>query len=544
MRATPRGVHFRPPQATRKGWPYYRRPLHQRHDRFVYSRATPCGWPAWRSHGLQLPLLGPALAGGLRGAGTSFSERLWGYPLRVPGSVGAGYPVLADIPRWWASRVPCRDYRYPACGIETKLPAHEEGYSATSICWRKLHFEWFRGLGSRIGEELVAEVSSRWRFHARIRHQGAAAVSVARGAAPDQRLPVGAIALAVLAMSVAEQWLELVQYGAGHAARIGLVDQLFDFVGHQFVAFDQRLGHSDHRLAVFLKEPLDLFHLLLQQIFHAVDQVRYADARILAGQGGVGDEGAIHAVHADEARRLFCSLGKIGGDAIQLDIQEQFLCRARGQADLDARQHLFFAARLHRLFLAPGSKSLGAAQTIVAVQCDIGGEVAIHQVIASDRVSCLVVGQAAALDGRQVAELAQPELVRILCCDQVFVCDHIAPIEVGNDDGLVDDMLDGNRGIVEHALHEGLNGDIRVVLDFVQVILDNLTAIFIGWRQHADLAIKATGAQQCRVKRIGNVGSADGEDRFGLGAGMVEAERAQDFLEPASFYGWRVHLHQ
>src|SRR5579885_282450 len=25
-------------QATRKGWPYYIRPLHQRHDRFVYSR--------------------------------------------------------------------------------------------------------------------------------------------------------------------------------------------------------------------------------------------------------------------------------------------------------------------------------------------------------------------------------------------------------------------------------------------------------------------------------------------------------------------------
>jgi len=35
-------------QATRKGWPYYIRPLHQRHDRFVYSRATPCGWPADR----------------------------------------------------------------------------------------------------------------------------------------------------------------------------------------------------------------------------------------------------------------------------------------------------------------------------------------------------------------------------------------------------------------------------------------------------------------------------------------------------------------
>src|SRR5579884_3428233 len=60
-RGGPIGVHFRPPQATRKGWPYYIRPLHRRHDRRVYSRATPCGWPAARSHGLQRTLLGMAL---------------------------------------------------------------------------------------------------------------------------------------------------------------------------------------------------------------------------------------------------------------------------------------------------------------------------------------------------------------------------------------------------------------------------------------------------------------------------------------------------
>src|SRR5579884_697279 len=32
-------------QATRQGWPYSRRRLPQRHDRLVYSRATPCRWP-------------------------------------------------------------------------------------------------------------------------------------------------------------------------------------------------------------------------------------------------------------------------------------------------------------------------------------------------------------------------------------------------------------------------------------------------------------------------------------------------------------------
>jgi len=37
-------------QATRKGWPYYIRPLHKRHECIVYSRATPCGWPGAASN--------------------------------------------------------------------------------------------------------------------------------------------------------------------------------------------------------------------------------------------------------------------------------------------------------------------------------------------------------------------------------------------------------------------------------------------------------------------------------------------------------------
>src|SRR5579885_2559249 len=39
-----------PPLAGGLGWPYSIRPLHKRHDRIAYSRATPCGWPV--AHGL------------------------------------------------------------------------------------------------------------------------------------------------------------------------------------------------------------------------------------------------------------------------------------------------------------------------------------------------------------------------------------------------------------------------------------------------------------------------------------------------------------
>ncbi len=53
-RATPIGVNLRPPQATRQGWPYYRRTCRRACGAAAYSRATPGGWPAARSHGLKL----------------------------------------------------------------------------------------------------------------------------------------------------------------------------------------------------------------------------------------------------------------------------------------------------------------------------------------------------------------------------------------------------------------------------------------------------------------------------------------------------------
>jgi len=50
----PRSVNFRPPQASRQGWPYSIRAARAPWGGVVYSRATPGGWPAWPSHGLQL----------------------------------------------------------------------------------------------------------------------------------------------------------------------------------------------------------------------------------------------------------------------------------------------------------------------------------------------------------------------------------------------------------------------------------------------------------------------------------------------------------
>jgi hypothetical protein len=124
----------RRPQATRKGWPYYRRPLHQRHERIAYSRATPCGWPvgvgglwAWVACGRGWPV---AVWRGLwawvacgRGWPVGVGG-LWawvacgrGWPVGVGGRVGVGGGLgmpVAVWPRSWT-----RTARLPRRGLES-----------------------------------------------------------------------------------------------------------------------------------------------------------------------------------------------------------------------------------------------------------------------------------------------------------------------------------------------------------------------------------------------------------------------------------------
>ncbi len=90
-RATPIGVNLRPPQATRKGWPYYTRRLHKPYDTFVYSRATPCGWPASRSHGLKLTPMRATPCGWP-------ASRSHGLKLTPMRATPCGWPAA----RWWS----------------------------------------------------------------------------------------------------------------------------------------------------------------------------------------------------------------------------------------------------------------------------------------------------------------------------------------------------------------------------------------------------------------------------------------------------------
>ncbi len=84
-RVTPRGVHFRPPQASRQGWPYY-----------IRGGRAACGAAS---------IVGPPLAAGLPGVGTGLSERLWGHPWRLacPALARAYVNASGATPGGWGS---------------------------------------------------------------------------------------------------------------------------------------------------------------------------------------------------------------------------------------------------------------------------------------------------------------------------------------------------------------------------------------------------------------------------------------------------------
>src|SRR5579885_2397146 len=93
------GHRRRARQATRKGWPYYTRRLHKPYDTSVYSRATPCGWPAAACGGLWWPVVG---CGWAAAAGGGLWWPVW-WPVAAclwrPACGGLWRPVCGGL--WW-----------------------------------------------------------------------------------------------------------------------------------------------------------------------------------------------------------------------------------------------------------------------------------------------------------------------------------------------------------------------------------------------------------------------------------------------------------
>src|SRR5579885_894291 len=123
-RATPIGVNLRPPQATRKGWPYYRRaPGHPQGVALLYTSPRPParGGPTIdeRVVGLVEPprRVGPPLAGGLRAGGLRAgglrtaglraaglrAAGLRTAGLRATGSRVNGWPANGWLARGWST---------------------------------------------------------------------------------------------------------------------------------------------------------------------------------------------------------------------------------------------------------------------------------------------------------------------------------------------------------------------------------------------------------------------------------------------------------
>ena len=136
-------------------------------------------------------------------------------------------------------------------------------------------------------------------------------------------------------------------------------------------------------------------------------------------------------------------------------------------------------------------------------------------------MSCLVIGKAPPLKRCQFTWLAKAKLVHILRLYQVFIGHHITAIEVRDDHGFIHDMLDRYGSIFNHARYQRGYRDTGIMFDLIQVELDHLAAILIGWGGDMYSTIKSTWTQKRGIKRLRNIGRANGQYRLILNTAMV-----------------------
>src|SRR5579859_6350104 len=103
------------------------------------------------------------------------------------------------------------------------------------------------------------------------------------------------------------------------------------------------------------------------------------------------------------------------------------------------------------LFGTPRGEGRCPFEVTMLMQCDEGGKVTIHEVVTGNSVPSLMIGQAAPFNGGQFRQLTHPELMYVLSFNEVFIHDCVTAIKVGDDDRLIDDVLDRDGGVFHEA---------------------------------------------------------------------------------------------
>src|SRR5947209_13579232 len=118
--------------------------------------------------------------------------------------------------------------------------------------------------------------------------------------------------------------------------------------------------------------------------------------------------------------------------------------------------------------------------------------------------------------------------MHILRLYEILIGDHLTPAEMRDDHGFVDDMLNGNRRVIDKTRAQCGYRDSRVIGDLVQVVLDYFTAILVGWWSNVNHTVEAARTQERRIKRIGDIGCTHGKNRLILHATMIETKQTED----------------
>src|SRR5207249_694737 len=98
--------------------------------------------------------------------------------------------------------------------------------------------------------------------------------------------------------------------------------------------------------------------------------------------------------------------------------------------------------------------------------------------------------------------------------------------KVGNDRSLINNVFDGDRCVFNHAGREGSDRNVWFVIDFIEVVFNDLWPVFVCWGSNIYLAVRTTWTEQRPVEALSQVRCTDGQDCLLLGAAMREAKGA------------------
>src|SRR5215210_4729151 len=319
------------------------------------------------------------------------------------------------------------------------------------------------------------------------------------------------------ALSPRSRWLASDDPGAlGLAAGLEPGEETLYLLADDLLALEQGVAHALDDGALLAQQVL---YLLARLEEYPVDLLAHLGvpqqrpyrgaARELAGDGAEGVELLAHPEQADHRSRGPRRLPEVRANARGGLPEPDVLGGAGGESSLDAGHHVRAGPDVAVLLL------LVAHQPQGVLPLDDGDHLHLEllalEIPRGDRVPGLVGGDLDLLLLVVLDGLLEPDLVGQLGRPDVLPAERVPAVLQGEDERLVDDVLDVGWRVPDRGLGELLEIYV-LVAHLVQVVVRYVLATLLVRQPHVQSPIEAARPQQRRVERVGPVRRPDDQN--------------------------------